>query len=141
LSDENGTIRSRAALALRQLHDERAVMPLIEALRVEKDEKIRSWIINSFGVLGDTRAVEPLIEALNDPGENNRNLAIECLGILRDRKAFEPLTGVINQKTSNEKTRGLAMKALVQLGSHDGRFSRRPHQEENNEKRFADFSD
>jgi len=62
---------STVTSALADIGDERAVEPLIEAL---KDDKwyVRRCSVRALGIIGDERAVEPLIEALKDDDESVR---------------------------------------------------------------------
>lgn len=57
--------RSNAALALGEIGDKRAVIPLIKTLD-EKDYKIKRELIYALGKIGDTRAIEPLDKIINE---------------------------------------------------------------------------
>jgi len=56
-------VRRRAAEALGEIGDKRAVEPLIEALK-DSDKDVQKGAAKALGEIGDERAVEPLIEAL-----------------------------------------------------------------------------
>lgn len=71
-------IRSKAAVALGDLGDRRAVEPLIQALN-DEDEEVRWEAADALGKIRDERAVDPLIRALNDEHEDVRSSAAEAL--------------------------------------------------------------
>jgi len=63
LRDKDWRVRWDAALALREIGDERAVEPLINALRDGYSEVCRA-AAEALGKIGDKKAIEPLIIAL-----------------------------------------------------------------------------
>ncbi|MCK6625571.1 MAG: HEAT repeat domain-containing protein [Anaerolineae bacterium] len=104
-------VDAEAAEALGQLGDTRAVKPLIAALRGgdmqlreaavqalvkfkntaveplintlhDKDETVRSEVVDALGQLRDVRAIKPLIDALGDKDWLVRDKAAETLGKL-----------------------------------------------------------
>jgi len=85
-------IRMKAAKTLGYIKNNRAVDPLIAALR-DKISEIRENAAWALGYIKDTRAVEPLIGILKDRYENERVLreTILALGKLRDERAVEAL--------------------------------------------------
>lgn len=114
--------RSKAAVALAVIGDERAISPLGQALRDNKDyvrlsaakaliiignsqavpdltkaledneDEIRATACEALAVIGDAKAVPALIKTLKDPEESVRNNAIEALGTIRDPRAIPALT-------------------------------------------------
>lgn len=101
--------RAQVAELLGRVGDERAVLPLIDALR-DPYYDVRGSAAWSLGVLHDTRAVEPLISALSgeegqvfehsiipasDAKENVVMWAAEALGELGDTRAVEPLKAIL----------------------------------------------
>ncbi|MEA1869480.1 MAG: HEAT repeat domain-containing protein [Euryarchaeota archaeon] len=60
---ENEDMRAGAVEALGRIGDERAVLPLIDAL-IDEDREVRWGAAGALGKIGDTRAVGPLIHAL-----------------------------------------------------------------------------
>jgi HEAT repeat protein len=93
LGSKNLLLRRKAAEALGEIKDERAVEPLIKAL---DDPFVNvSWIAaKSLGMIGDKRAVEPLIERLKAEDKWLRIGAAWALGTLGDPRATEPLTSL-----------------------------------------------
>ncbi len=76
-----------AAQALGIIGDERAVKPLIKALRDDNEYKrgnlyfknLSNYAADALGEIGDTRAMEPLIKLLEDEDDDVRNAAEEAL--------------------------------------------------------------
>jgi hypothetical protein len=69
LASNESDVRGSAAAALGMLGSERAVDPLITALRTDKEIDVRERAATALGEIGDKRAIEPLKEALQDEGE------------------------------------------------------------------------
>jgi len=86
-------VRQVAAKALREIGDERAVDPLIKALK-DGNQEIREIAAEALGQIGDERAVDPLIEALKDGDWDVRRAATEALGKTGNERATEPLIEV-----------------------------------------------
>jgi HEAT repeat protein len=113
LAEQDGAQRWRAAAALGDLGDLRAVQPLIAALG-DQESRVRWRAAGALGDLGDLRAVEPLIAALRDRNRWVRWRAAEVLGDLGDPRAFEPLLAALGDQ--NVQERSVAARALGQLG-------------------------
>ena len=114
LKDENwGVRRRRAANALGNIGDEKAVEPLISALN-EENVHIRRATAGALGHIGDERAVEPLILALNDEDKSVRTLVAGALGKIRDKRAVEPLILALND--DEEDVRWYASVSLGEIG-------------------------
>ncbi len=107
-----GPERGDAAMILGRTGDERAVEPLIRALR-DRDVHVRGRAARSLGMLGDDRAVEPLIEALRDDGYG-RGWVAEALGKLGDPRAVEPLVSLLDNASPYREWQ--AAEALGRLG-------------------------
>lgn len=60
LKDKDGGVRNRAAMALGEIGDARAVKPLIKALK-DKDEDVRWGAAEALGMLGDIKYLERLL--------------------------------------------------------------------------------
>ncbi len=128
LSHQDQQLRGEAARALGQIGDQEAVVPLIEALRRQKqdeqmapalaeigdesaleplleafaqtDREIRSNIALALGAFRDSRAVQVLVSGLGDPDPNVRFACVSALGRLRDPASVSPLLGCLGE--SNE---------------------------------------
>ena len=103
MKDPNRHVRSRAANAFITVGDERAVIPLINALKDSKS-KVRARSAEALGVIGDTCAIEPLEIALKIAKDNYKTNvsqsateAIAKLNKIKNNKVIELQTQAINQ--------------------------------------------
>jgi HEAT repeat protein len=114
-SRQVASARVRAADALGELADARAVEALIDELREEYptagDRAVGAAAAKALGRLGDARAVEPLIAALES---RLRPTAAEALGRIGDPRAVEPLIAALGDEAW--EVRAAAAKALGRLG-------------------------
>ena len=116
LGNPDKRVKRNAALALGELHIEKAVVPLMNLMK-DGDECLRAIAASSLGVIGDKRAVETLIEALNDRSETVRTIAASSLGYLCDSRAVSPLKKALDDE--NKTVRQIAAVALSKLRSSD----------------------
>ena len=108
----------RAATALRQLKDSRAVKPLITALK-DPNGDVRNSAANALGWLKDKRAVEPLILALQQDEEREARVgAAFALGELKDKRAVEPLMLAL-QDDESSRVRSFIYVALIKITGED----------------------
>jgi len=91
LSDSNIHTRYWSACALGDIKDERAVVPLLEALAIELKSNVRAGIISALGKIGDKRAIKALIQALQDNSSSVRSSAAEKLGHFADQEVIKAL--------------------------------------------------
>jgi len=68
------------------IKDERAVEPLIQALREDKDYWVRRDAAFALGVIEDIKALEPLTEALEDEYYGVREAAKQALERIKEKK-------------------------------------------------------
>lgn len=140
LADPDEDLRIDAISLLGEMRDERAVLPLIEALRDnvtiyaasdaliktgkiavepliealnDPNEKVREFVALDLDIIGDKRAIKPLIQALNDPYIGVRRKAAEALGEFDDTIAVAPLIEVL--KDSDKFVRVYAVGSLGKL--------------------------
>ena len=97
-------IGKKAAEALGNIGDKRAVEPLISALKY-KDRGMRRCAAEALGKIGDTRAIEPLIFSLKELqfygyGKEVEENAIGALGKIGET-AIEPLISALKDNDSN----------------------------------------
>jgi hypothetical protein len=91
-------MRMVAAGALGRTGDQRAVEPLIVAMR-DPDEDVSDSAIWALGRLGGDRAVKVLAAALKDhPDQRVRKAAAEALGWTRAKRALDPLIAALGDK-------------------------------------------
>ncbi|MBR8838101.1 MAG: HEAT repeat domain-containing protein, partial [Stigonema ocellatum SAG 48.90 = DSM 106950] len=86
LQDEDSSVRTRAAYALREIKDTQAVAALIQALNHE-DSHVRTRAAYALGEIKDIQAVAALIQALNDEDSHVRTRAAYALGEIKDTQA------------------------------------------------------
>jgi HEAT repeat protein len=94
LASGSGNERCRAAEALGKLGDNRAVEPLIAALRdcdYDEDSYLPTVAAEALRDLADSRTAEPLIAALQIQDGSVRLFAVNLLGAILDPRAIEPL--------------------------------------------------
>ena len=96
LQDDNATVRWKAAEALGEIGDKRAVEPLISALQ-DDNATVREDAAWALGEIGDKRAVEPLISALQDWDATVRRNAAEALRKLAKTLGVAKIDIRINQ--------------------------------------------
>jgi HEAT repeat protein len=116
LENPDNRVKRNAALALGELHIEKAVIPLMNLMK-EDDECLRAIAASSLGLIGDKQAVEALIIALSDISENVRTIAASSLGYLGDSKSIPLLEKALQDE--NKSVRETAGAALLKLKSHE----------------------
>lgn len=88
LQDDDWVVREAAADVLGKIADVRAVEPLIERLRVDKDTGVKELAVKALGLIGDSRPVELLIELI--PIRPLRVLTVEALEKIKDVEVLRP---------------------------------------------------
>jgi HEAT repeat protein len=115
LEDPNYLVRSRAAEALGNIGDDRAVRPLMDALkRGAEYPEVRSRAAEALGQLKATEAVEPLTESLTGMVWNVRYQAVIALGRIGDPAARDAVEQVVRYDP-NFSVRAVAREALQEL--------------------------
>ena len=82
LRDDDWVVREAAADLLGKIGDVRAVEPLMERLRLDKDTGVKEHALKSLGLIGDPRPAELYIEAI--PIRPLRVFAMEALAKIKD---------------------------------------------------------
>lgn len=124
LKDQNMLIRMETAKILGEIGDEKAVDPLIDALK-DKAEDVIYAARKSLDTIGGTKAIkylaEHLIKALNDKKWGERVAAVSCLGEIDTSKyniqkenILNALINVLSDKV--EYVQILAAEALGDIG-------------------------
>ena len=88
LEDDDWVIREAAADLLGKIGDVRAVEPLMERLRVDKDTGVKELAMKSLGLIGDARPAQLYIEAI--PIRPLRVYAMEALAKVKDVAVLRP---------------------------------------------------
>jgi len=110
--------RIRAAKALGESRDPRAILPLIGCLK-DIDPRVRKCCAESLLQLGSIRSVQAFIERLEDREESifTRKVAADALAKIRSYSAIESLVGRLLDPMEKESIRILAADALGRTGS------------------------
>ena len=110
LKDDDFDVRRSAVNALQDIGDNRAIEPLIEALKNEHKLNIRWSIRRGIKKIGGENVVESLINALTDDDHKGREAIAEALGGYRDERVVEPLIAAL--KDEEPRVREAATRAL-----------------------------
>jgi HEAT repeat protein len=110
LDQESTETRENTAHAIGQLKITKAVSPLINTLKHERDEYARREMAWGLGELRDTRAVPILIKTLKDKYKETRGNAAEALGKIKHSDSVIPLL-----KTSKDTEVDVQAKAIWAL--------------------------
>ena len=113
LKSPSARVRERAAAALGEMGDRRAVLELISLLR-DENPLVREHVASALRDLGDRRAVPALIEALGDEDAVVREHVATALGTLGDKRALQPLTDAL-QKEQDHNVQEHIISALKKL--------------------------
>jgi len=108
LKEKDWFRRKEAAITLGEMGDERAVAPLITALR-DDEWNVREAAEDALAMIGSP-AVEPLIKALRE--YQTRRYIIKVLGRIKDERVLDPLFVQLR----NEEFKDDATAALVEVG-------------------------
>src|SRR5207253_4277876 len=108
LKDKDWFRRKDAAITLGEMGDERAIKPLITALR-DAEWNVREAAQDALAQIGPP-AVEPLIKALRE--YQIKTFVIQVLGKIKDERVLDPLMAQLR----NEEFKDVATKALVEVG-------------------------
>ena len=117
MNDSNSVGRRYAALALGSLKVGKAVLPLLEILKNDKNPYVIEYTIIALGEIGNPISVEHLITVLKETKQMDwrwrdcRYESVKALGKIRDSKAFDALIMVLKDPDLNVRR-----KALFALG-------------------------
>lgn len=129
LSDDDATIRKRAAAALRALGSTEAIPHLRSLLAVERNPETREAIVSALAVLEpdhETAEIElmdddrdsllnHLIATLSDSDPEQVVSAARVLGEIKNKRAAEPLVVIFNDKSQPVHVRLAVAEALLAL--------------------------
>jgi HEAT repeat protein len=108
LKEKDWFRRKDAAITLGEMADERAIGPLIAALR-DSEWNVREAAQDALAQIGSP-AVEALIKALRE--YQIKTFVIEILGKIKDERVLDPLMAQLR----NEEFKDVATKALTEVG-------------------------
>jgi HEAT repeat protein len=112
LEHPDGDVRWKAAIALGEIKDPRAIGPLIRQLS-DTDRFVKSRVAHALGMIG-APAVHTLIRTLLEGDGNLRWGAAIALGRIKDPQAVEPLIRALADKYEN--VRAEAATSLAAIG-------------------------
>jgi len=88
LNDDDWVVREAAVDLLGKIGDVRAVEPLMERLRVDKDTGVKELALKALGLIGDARPVDLYVELI--PIRPLRVFAVEALAKVKDAECLRP---------------------------------------------------
>ena len=88
LNDELWVVREAAAQALGIIGDLRAVEPLLQKAKADKDRGVRESCIKALGEFGDARSIDVVVEAVED--RTTRLAATEAMSKIKDITVLLP---------------------------------------------------
>jgi HEAT repeat protein len=98
LFDEDISVRQRAAWALGEMGNPQALEGLLDCMRDEKEEQVRSAVVDALGKIKDQRATTFLLSELaSQAGLIYKDKVVVVLGVLKDPKAIPGLTKHIEE--------------------------------------------
>ncbi len=113
LRDGDKGMRRRAARALGEIGDIRAMPVLMEATS-DPDAWVRLDVVRSLGKLRAAAATDVLIAALEDENIDIRMETLHTLGCTKDKRAVGPLVKALSDP--HQEIRGGAAEALGRIG-------------------------
>lgn len=120
LKHEDQYIRYKAANALKEIGDPRAVEPLINALN-DSEHAVCLAAVEGLEKIGDNRAVEPFIKALKNESFPVRNKVAKALIKTGDERAVDPLIQYLKIEDNDTNLRDIA-SIFGQMGRKHDRF-------------------
>ncbi len=110
-------VRGRAAKALGNIGDEKAVESLIGVLTTEEDVYVQPRVADALGDIGSEKAIKLLIKVFTTAKESSiRKRVAYALGRIGSEEAIEPLSEALT--TAKEwRVREVAANALGRIGS------------------------
>lgn len=105
LFDRDGSVRQRAAWALGELGDTKAIGDLLDRMNDEKDRGVKIQIVRALGKIKDWEATPLLLNELNT-GYNQpyKNEVVASLAEIGNREALSGLNGYLDSLMKNRPT-------------------------------------
>lgn len=92
LFDEDGSVRERSAWVLGELEDNRSIEDLINRMIDEKEERVKSAVVDAFAKIKDQRATLVLLKELSSKSNYlYKNEVVFALGEIGDPRALPGL--------------------------------------------------
>lgn len=98
LFDDDSGVRERSAWALGELASTKAVENLLDRLRDEKQERVKTTVVQSLAKLKDSRATGLLLAQLKSKNDRSyKNEVVRSLGELGDKSALADLNAYLDE--------------------------------------------
>jgi HEAT repeat protein/cyclophilin family peptidyl-prolyl cis-trans isomerase len=97
LTDSEGRVRRRAALAIGRVGLGEGIQPLLPVLATDSEPEVRQMAAFALGLIGDRRANDPLIAALDDQSPLVMGSAAEALGLIGDTTAADAVGKMVTR--------------------------------------------
>ncbi|MDQ7822454.1 MAG: HEAT repeat domain-containing protein [Candidatus Eremiobacteraeota bacterium] len=110
---EKTAMRGSAARSLGRIADERAIYPLLDALK-DEEEYVRGSAAMALGAFKKGEVIESLGAALNDRSELVRCYAVESLGQVKDVKVLDILKRA--EQDPSDKVKEAVARAMKNVG-------------------------
>lgn len=94
LTDSEGRVRRRAALAIGRTGVADGVVPLTTVMATDAEPEVRAMAAFALGLLGDATAAPALLPALGDPDPRVHGRAAEALGLINHAAAAGSIAGM-----------------------------------------------
>lgn len=114
LSDPHSQVRQAVIVAISYFEDARVSEALLQVLRNDPENQLRSLAAFKLGERSESQAVETLIELLQAEDSTLRCASAEALAKIGDRRALEPLIELLDHE--DKASREWAAYSLGQLG-------------------------
>jgi HEAT repeat protein len=114
LQDEDEEVRTTAAMALTNLHDE-STIPYLHVALQDNNKDVRVKAASTLGILGSKESVGPLLKTLTDEVSYVRAAAVYSLGEISSTNAIDPLLDALLDEDT--LVRRCAAIALGSIGS------------------------
>ncbi|MFA5331171.1 MAG: HEAT repeat domain-containing protein [Methanoregula sp.] len=107
MSNPTWQARYRAAEALGKIADEKAIKPLIQGLRDNRDH-VRYMAAKGLKSIGDLDAVDPLVTLLKDENRFVRLMAVRTLSAIGGEKSDAALKTALDTETDEDIKKAIA---------------------------------
>src|SRR3990172_5788059 len=115
LKSENKGLRMLSAYAVGNIHDARAMDPLLKMLETARDEETRGAATFGLGLLSNSAGFD---EALKDTYSENTNIrtsAVEALGVIGDKRAAPRLKEMIDDPRLGWKSEAILSLKQIEI--------------------------
>jgi HEAT repeat protein len=101
LKDENVEVRRACVNALASSGDSRAVAPLIEQYKTDKNLNVKLNIMMALGALRSDQAADFLVSELKNPYPALRNEVVRSLGRINDKATYKNIAAMLKDEAES----------------------------------------